>query len=390
MTGDTFFYFESLEKGKDSWHGPAVVIGADGDFVVLRHGGSVRRVPLLHCRPASAVLGSHDVDPEVAPMAGPDEAQQGFQELLVDEAGNELSAEEIAELRRVRDDREPVVTCSRARAAMSVLTKLGPGLPELIWQRYTSVIPPAVSGELFLSYCYVAHRSARRGRREVTPERAQSLEFIVAKQKELASWVACHVYDLVPDNGQTVISCRWVLVDKVQDDGSLKPKAQLVVRGFQEVGLQDLHTFSPTCSKSPWRVLLTVASYRGWAPIAVDISTAFLRGGALQSEVYVRPPRELHAAGQLLKLRKAVYGLVDASPHWYRALHKSMLSIGAFVVPFDPAIYLFRDHDSLCKWAPVHVDDISIAGTDSLTSSVPQALRGVFSVGSEKREKYVF
>ena len=219
VTGDTVFYFESLEKGKDSWHGPAVVIGAGGDFVVLRHGGNVRRVPLLHCRPASAVLGSPDVDPEVAPVAVPDEAQHALEELLVDEAGNELSAEEIAELRRLRDDREPVVTRSRAQAAMSVLTKLGPGIPQLIWQRYTSVIPPAVSGEVFLSYCYVAHRSARRGMREVTPERAQSLEFVVAKQKELASWVACDVYDLVPDNGQKAISCLWVLVDKVQDDG---------------------------------------------------------------------------------------------------------------------------------------------------------------------------
>ena len=99
----------------------------------------------------------------------------------------------------------------------------------------------------------------------------------MAKQKELASWVACHVYDLVPDNGHKAISCRWVLVDKVQDDGSLKPKARLVVRGFQEAGLRDLDTFSPTCSKSSWRVLLTVASYRGWAPIAVNISTAFLQ-----------------------------------------------------------------------------------------------------------------
>ena len=49
VTDNTVFHFESLEKGKDSWHGPAVVIGADGDFVVLRRGGSVRRVPLLHC-----------------------------------------------------------------------------------------------------------------------------------------------------------------------------------------------------------------------------------------------------------------------------------------------------------------------------------------------------
>ena len=127
------------------------------------------------------------------------------------------------------------------------------------------MIPPAVSGEVFLSFCYVAHRSARCCMREVKPKRAQSLEFVVAKQKELASWVACHVYDLVPDNGQKAISCWWVLVDKVQDDGSLKPKARSVVRGFQEAGLQDLDTFSPTCSKSSSRVLLTVASYRGSA-----------------------------------------------------------------------------------------------------------------------------
>ena len=163
---------------------------------------------------------------------------------------------------------------------MSVLTKLGAGLPELVWQRYTSVIPSAVWGEVFLSYCYVAHCSARRGMREVTPERAQSLDFVVAKQKELPSWVACHVYDLVPNNGQKAISCPWVLVDKVQDDGSLKPKARLVVRGFQEAGLRDLDTFCPGCSKSFWRVLLTTASDRGWAPIAVDISTASLQGGS--------------------------------------------------------------------------------------------------------------
>ena len=54
--GDMVFYYESTEKGQDTWHGPAAVIDVDGNFVVLRHGGSVRRLPLLHCRPASDVL----------------------------------------------------------------------------------------------------------------------------------------------------------------------------------------------------------------------------------------------------------------------------------------------------------------------------------------------
>ena len=81
---------------------------------------------------------------------------------------------------------------------------------------------------------------------------------------------------------------------------------------------------------------------------------------------------------------------MDAPLHWYQALHKAMLSIGAIVVPFDLAIYLFRDHENLCGWAAVHVDNISIAGTNSLISSVLEALHGVFSVWSEKREEYVF
>ena len=76
---------------------------------------------------------------------------------------------------------------------------------------------------------------------------------------------------------------------------------------------------------------------------------------------------------------------MDAPLHWYQALHKAMLSNGAIVVPFDPAIYLFRDHENLCGWAAVQVDDISIAGTDSIISSVFEALHSVLSVGSEKK-----
>ena len=103
--------------------------------------------------------------------------------------------------------------------------------------------------------------------REVDAQQASSPEFVMAKQKELASWDACTAYDIVDDHGQRTITCRWVLVYKLLDDGTTKPKARLVVRRFQETGVQDVHTFSPTCSKSSWRVLLTVAVYKGSAPV---------------------------------------------------------------------------------------------------------------------------
>ena len=150
-----------------------------------------------------------------------------------------------------------------------------------------------------------------------------------------------HVYKVVDDTGQQRITCRLVLVDKVLDDGMLKAQARLVVHGFQERGVQDMETFSPTCSKFSWRVLLALAASKGWCPVALDISTAFLQRVELDRDVFVRPPAETNLSVKLLRLRKAVYGVSDAPLQWYWALHEAVLVMGARVVPFDPAIYLF-------------------------------------------------
>ena len=202
--GDTVFYYDSTEKGKHAWHGPAAVIGVDGDFVVLRHGGSVRRLPLLHCCPASDVPGT-----EVpAELEEPEEPRDdtGVLDGIVDEAGyneagNELISQEIAELRRdgharvlnAPEARDPVLTHSRARAALMALEQTGGDTVERVWGQYASVTPHSVSREVFRSYCYVVKRPARRGMREVSVQRAASLDFQLAKQKELASWDACGV-----------------------------------------------------------------------------------------------------------------------------------------------------------------------------------------------------
>ena len=106
--------------------------------------------------------------------------------------------------------------------------------------------------------------------REITPDRPASFNCQLTKQKELASWDACKVYELVNDVGQEFITCRGVLGVKVLEDGSTKPKARLVARGFQG-GLRDVDIFSPTCSKASWPALLLIAAYDGWAPVAVDI-----------------------------------------------------------------------------------------------------------------------
>ena len=156
--GDRVFYYEALEKGKDTWHGPASVIGVDGDFVVLRHGGGVRRLPLLRCRLASSVLGN--VDPP-ADDPGEELCPEDVQDVIVDEAGNELTEAEILALRDEdaghaveHSQRDPVMTRSRARAELALLSRLSTDGAHMGWRRYVSVADPQASRDLLLAHCY--------------------------------------------------------------------------------------------------------------------------------------------------------------------------------------------------------------------------------------------
>ena len=70
----------------------------------------------------------------------------------------------------------------------------------------------------------------------------------VAKQKELQSWQQNHVYTEVPNEGQHVISSRWVITTK-KVDGHDITKARLVAGGFEDDKIQQRQKDSPTCSK---------------------------------------------------------------------------------------------------------------------------------------------
>ena len=51
--------------------------------------------------------------------------------------------------------------------------------------------------DMLLAFCSVVPRSARRGMREVSGSRAVSLDLLMAKERQFASWVVCHGYDVV-------------------------------------------------------------------------------------------------------------------------------------------------------------------------------------------------
>ena len=93
--------------------------------------------------------------------------------------------------------------------------------------------------------------------------------------------------------GRREISSKWVFKTKVNTDWSLRYKAQLVVRGFeQREGLDYQETFAPVAKFPTLRILLALAAHNDWEVHHMDVKTAFLYP-ELKKTVYMTPRRDM-------------------------------------------------------------------------------------------------
>ena len=132
--------------------------------------------------------------------------------------------------------------------------------------------------------------------------------------------------DVVEDKGQKVISTRWVLTEKEYPDGEIKPKARLVICGFEEEE-EKIQTDAPTVAKTTLRIVLAIAANVDLPVQTIDIKAAFLPGRPIQRDVYIVPPVEANVAGKLWRLRKTAYGLIDAARNWYLSVKVTLVEL---------------------------------------------------------------
>ena len=98
--------------------------------------------------------------------------------------------------------------------------------------------------------------------------------------------------DLAPPcYAENVISTKWVFRLKRDSKGHfVRHKALLVARGFnQREGIDFHETYSPVIKPATIRVVLTVATVKGWKLRQLDINNAFLQD-YLDDNVYVTQP----------------------------------------------------------------------------------------------------
>ena len=170
--------------------------------------------------------------------------------------------------------------------------------------------------------------------------RHQEAEVIQAKQVELQNWKDMEVYEEIKDQGQKVISTRWVIREKICE-GQKGAKARLVARGFEN---ED----SPTAAKSTLRTVLAITANKGWIIETIDIKAAFLQSRTINRNVYILPPPEARQDGIIWKLKKTVYGLDDASREWYFRVKDLLLKNDCKQSSLDKALFRwYNKKDSL-------------------------------------------
>ena len=103
----------------------------------------------------------------------------------------------------------------------------------------------------------------------------------------------------------------------------------------------------------------------------------------LSRTVYLKPPPEAKTS-DLWKLLQAVYGLSDASRHWYDRIKVVLIEHGVTVSKLDPAVFFYFVDSVLHGILVAHVDDFFVAGSKLFHSYVVDAIRKTFIVGLEE------
>jgi hypothetical protein len=137
------------------------------------------------------------------------------------------------------------------------------------------------------------------------------------------------------------------------------------VKGYAQCrGIDYDEVFAPVERLDSVRLLIALAAQEGWEVHHLDVKSVFLNGD-LQEEVFVEQPVGFIKPGkehQVLRLRKALYGLHQAPRAWNAKLDETLQSLGFTRCPSEPTIYTRRSCGNQLI-VGVYVDELVVTGT---------------------------
>jgi hypothetical protein len=131
--------------------------------------------------------------------------------------------------------------------------------------------------------------------------------------------------------------------------------------------------FTPLLRMESVRLILAVVAHEGWWVHHMDVKSTFLNGD-LNELVFVKqlPGFPVSKEEQVLKLKKALYGLRQAPRAWYAKLHCCLNSLGFTHNDNEHAVYTRRTSNRPLV-VGVYVDDLLV--TRALDDDIAQFKR---------------
>ncbi len=92
------------------------------------------------------------------------------------------------------------------------------------------------------------------------------------------------------------------------------------------------------------RIVLSMASLHKLKLATLDISKTYLQAGHLQRDIYMRPPTGFKSKpGELWKILKPAYGLVESGRLWQTTIEQWMIDTHALdIVPGLQQLFVYR------------------------------------------------
>ena len=124
-------------------------------------------------------------------------------------------------------------------------------------------------------------------------------------------------------------------------------------------------TFSPVTRFESLQLLLVLAALEDWEVHQLDIKSVFLNG-VLDEEIYMEQLQGFISTGketQVCRLKKAIYGLKQASCTWNSNIHAALTELGFKQTVADAGIYVMHQQEEDGPlYVILYVDDITILG----------------------------
>lgn len=183
-----------------------------------------------------------------------------------------------------------------------------------------------------------------------------------AMNEEFQSLLGNKTWQLVDlPTDRRAINSKWVFKIKTDTNGKiLRYKARLVAKGCsQRAGIDYEETFSPVVRYSSIRLMMALAARYDLDIEQMDAITAFLQGDVNET-IYMNQPEGFDdGSGRVCQLKKAIYGLKQASRQWNIKLNDVMIKSGYKCSQIDSCIYFRRQGRSMI-FVAVYVDDFLI------------------------------